>query len=248
MSNRNEDITGTPPVRTFTAGAYRVDVYPACTPGSPIVYLNGFSDTGAAVREQCRLVDCPDFTLAAISGLDWNRDLSPWPCGPTVSDSEPFAGGASAYLETLCTAIIPATERMLRAPASRRALAGYSLAGLFSLWASLQTDAFAQVASISGSLWFPDFIDYVRAHSSALKLDALYLSLGKKETRTPNRMMRHVLECTRQVQQLADECGVVCTFELNPGNHFSRPAWRCAKGITWLLTHESAPGAPVDQI
>lgn len=34
-------------------------------------------------------------------------------------------------------------------------IAGYSLAGLFALYALYKTDVFTRVASMSGSLWFP---------------------------------------------------------------------------------------------
>lgn len=235
MPQPQEDDTRTEAEPRIEASAPRVDVYPAHKAGSPIVYLNGFADTGAAVLEQCRQLDCPDFTLVAISGLDWNRDLSPWPCDATISDSEPFAGEAQAFLDTLCNSIVPSTESALPTQPSFRAIAGYSLAGLFALWTSLQTDTFSRVASVSGSLWFPGFIDYARERMGAHPLNALYLSLGKKETRTPNRMMRHVLECTETIRGLAMECAIPCAFELNPGNHFSQPDLRTAKGITWLL-------------
>ena len=47
-----------------------------------------------------------------------------------------------------------ATER-IHGKASFIGIAGYSLAGLFALYALYKTDAFTRVASMSGSLWFP---------------------------------------------------------------------------------------------
>ena len=237
-----------PAIGTLATGSYSIDIRPAHVHSAPIVYLNGFNDTGAKVWEQCRHLGCPDHTLVTISGLNWNDDPSPWPCDAIVSDSEPFAGKAPDYLKRLCDTIVPAAERTLDAPPVHRILAGYSLAGLFALWSSMQTDTFTQVASVSGSLWFPGLIDYAREHEDALNLDALYLSLGKKETRTPNRMMRHVQENTQQIQELARKHGIACTFEFNPGNHFSQPDWRCAKGIAWLLRHKPESNSAADQI
>ena len=63
------------------------------------------------------------------------------------------------------------------------------------------------------------------------------LSLGKKETKTPNRMMRHVLDDTRAMEELFIERDVPTTLELNPGNHFAQTDLRMARGIHWILTH-----------
>lgn len=201
----------------------------------PLVYLNVFDGDGADVWRACQELGTPPFALAAIGGLDWNRELSPWPCDGTVRNSEPFAGQAAAYLDELAALIVPAVEARLSAPPAYRALAGYSLAGLFALWAPFYTDVFDRVASVSGSLWFPDFVDFARTHGTVAPLERAYLSLGKKETRTPNRMMRHVLAATQDMHSLYSENGVESTFELNPGNHFSNPAERCAKALAWTL-------------
>lgn len=91
-------------------------------------------------------------------------------------------------------------------------------------------------ASASGSLWFPGFIDYAHEHTMPNAPDAVYLSLGKKETKTPNRMMRHVLDDTRAMEKFLGECGIPTTLELNPGNHFAQTDLRMARGIRWILT------------
>ena len=118
-----------------------------------------------------------------------------------------------------------------------RGIAGYSLAGLFALWSLWQTDAFDRAASASGSLWFPDFVDRASTAPFAGSPQAVYLSLGKKETKTPNRMMRHVLDDTRAMEALLVERGIPTTLELNPGNHFAQTDLRMARGIHWILTH-----------
>ena len=50
-------------------------IYPCLSPGSPIFYLNTFEEEGERVHQALRGMECPDFTLAAISGLDWHHDL-----------------------------------------------------------------------------------------------------------------------------------------------------------------------------
>lgn len=201
----------------------------------PVIYLNVFQGDGSDVWNACRELGCPPFVLVAVSGLDWNRELSPWECDGTVRDAEPFAGSASVYLDELLGRIVPETERKLPALPVWRGIAGYSLAGLFALWSLWQTDMFDRAASASGSLWFPGFVDRAAAAPFAGSPHAVYLSLGKKETKTPNRMMRHVLDDTRTMEDLLHGRGIDTAFELNPGNHFSETELRMARGIRWLL-------------
>lgn len=215
----------------------QITVYSNHAEGAPVIYLPVVMGNGSEVYSRCRELDCPPFTLVAIGGLNWNRELSPWACDGTVRDSEPFGGQAAGFLDELLNQIIPQFESSLPCPPSWRGIAGYSLAGLFSLWALWQTDAFDRAASASGSLWFPGFIDYSHEHTMAVTPDAVYLSLGKKETKTPNRMMRHVLDDTRAMEKLLGERGIPTTLELNPGNHFAQTDLRMAHGIHWILTH-----------
>ena len=61
-----------------------------------------------------------------------------------------------------------------------------------------------------------------------------YFSLGGKEARTPNRLLRTVEDDTRQIQRIFADRGSISAFEMNPGNHFKDPALRVAKGVRWL--------------
>lgn len=215
----------------------QITVHSEYTEGAPVIYLPVVMGDGSDVYERCQELDCPPFTLVAIGGLDWNRELSPWACDGTVRDAEPFGGQASEFLDGLLNQIIPQVESSLPCPPIWRGIAGYSLAGLFSLWALWQTDVFDRAASASGSLWFPGFIDYAHEHTMPNAPDAVYLSLGKKETKTPNRMMRHVLDDTHAMEKLLGDRGIPAAFELNPGNHFAQTDLRMAHGIHWILTH-----------
>lgn len=213
----------------------QVAIYPTPNAGAPIVYLPVVARMGDDVLQCCRDLGCLPFTLVAIGGLDWNRELSVWPCDAITATSEPFAGEAAAFLHELTHKIIPTIEASLAAPPCLRAIAGYSLAGLFALWACCKTDLFSRAASVSGSLWFPGFAEYLDENLPQGALDVAYLSLGKKEHKTPNRMMREVLADTKRCEQTLQDRGAKTLFERNPGNHFSEPALRSAKGIAWML-------------
>lgn len=215
----------------------QITVYSNHAESAPAIYLPVVMGNGGEVYDRCRELDCPPFTLVAVGGLDWNRELSPWACDGTVRDAEPFGGQAADFLDELLNQIIPQIEASLPQLPTWRGIAGYSLAGLFSLWALWQTDVFGRAASASGSLWFPGFVDYAHGHTMPSAPNAVYLSLGKKETKTPNRMMRHVLDDTRAMEELLNGRNIPTTLELNPGNHFAQTDLRMARGIHWILTH-----------
>ena len=111
----------------------QVTIHSKHATGAPIIYLPVVMGDGSEVYERCRELDCPPFTLVAIGGLDWNRELSPWACDGTVRDTEPFGGQAAGFLDELLSQIIPQVESALPQPTAWRGIAGYSLAGLFAL-------------------------------------------------------------------------------------------------------------------
>ena len=170
-----------------------------------------------------------------ISGLHWNQELSPWPVETVVSKDDNFAGEASQWLPVLTDEVVSAVERMLDVPPAWRCLAGYSLAGLFAMWAAYQTYLFTRILSASGSMWYPGWLEYAQEHEPAVALQGVYLSVGEQESTSRNAVLQTVGERTRQIADLFASRGVNTKFELNPGNHFKNPPLRVVKGIKWLL-------------
>lgn len=165
-----------------------------------------------------------DFRLVAFKVNDWNSDLSPWK-SPPVFGKDGFGDGAKATLDEILDTVRDRTKTYY--------IGGYSLAGLFALWAAYQVDAFSGVAAASPSLWFPGFTDYMEKNE--IKSRAVYLSLGDKESKVRNPVMATVGECIRKAQSILSERGVVCTLEWNEGNHFKDADVRTAKAFSWLL-------------
>ena len=165
-----------------------------------------------------------DFCLAAVKVDDWNQDLSPWQA-PAVFGNEDFGNGAAKTLETVLDICSDSSKKYY--------IGGYSLAGLFSLWAVYQTDVFSGVAAASPSMWFPGFIDYMKEHE--IKTDKVYLSLGNKEEKTRNPVMATVGNRIREAEMLLKEQGTDCILEWNQGNHFRDPDIRTARAFSWLI-------------
>ena len=205
---------------TFTINEKTVSIFPSLEANAPIIYLNTFSGEGQKVYEAAQAAGCPPFTLVAISDLDWNHDMAPWDSPPTFKNADPCTGGADDYLRLLTEEIIPAAEKELGGVPRWRGIAGYSLAGLFALYAIYQTDLFSRVGSMSGSLWFPGMKEYIFSHEPKRWPDCMYFSLGDKESKTKNPILRTVQENTGEICAYYQRRGIDTVFQLNPGNHF----------------------------
>lgn len=212
-----------------------IEVYPSQKPGNAIVYMNTFSGEGDKVYRVMRDMGCPDFSLVAISGLEWDCDMAPWDIPPISPEDTPCKGGADKYLQLLTDKIIPQAENLVQ-DVSWRGIAGYSLAGLFAVYSLYQTDIFSRVASMSGSFWFPGFIEYVTSREMKKRPEHIYLSLGDKECRTKNPYLKTVQQNTEMLQNLYASHNVDTIFQLNSGNHYKDALQRTVTGLTWILS------------
>ena len=173
------------------------------------------------------------FALALFPVQDWNTDLSPWEA-PAVFGDRAFGCGAEKTLNRIEGALPRVIRELELAEDTPVALGGYSLAGLFSLWAAYRTKRFAAVCAASPSVWFPGWIDYAKSHGPGTRY--IYLSLGDREEKTRNRTMAAVGECIRtQYELLGGDACTGAVLEWNPGNHFKDADIRTAKGFVWCM-------------
>ena len=93
-------------VRTLNCGPYTVDLFAAVN-SQTVVYAVMDQEEARAVWSMLRE---PKPALAAISGADWNRELSPWPAPRAFRGGEDFGGDGPAFLSTLTGQIVPLTE------------------------------------------------------------------------------------------------------------------------------------------
>lgn len=168
-----------------------------------------------------------NFRLLTVIVERWNDDLSPWQAPPVFGD-EGFGGDAADTL----TEILNLTNDKDK----KYYIGGYSLAGLFSMWAAFQADVFSGVAAASPSVWFPGFLNYMK--SNEILTGEVYLSLGDREEKTRSPVMATVGDRIREAYEHLSGKGLSCILEWNHGNHFKDPDLRTAKAFSWLLTRQ----------
>ena len=153
---------------------------------------------------------------------------------PAVWGKESFGGNAADTLRFLTEQAIPTLKQQFALPENVRIiLGGYSLAGLFALWASTQTALFSGVAAASPSVWFPGWMEFEQQHP--IQAQRIYLSLGDREECTKNTIMAAVGDNIRALHHELVVCGKTCTLEWNRGGHFKDADLRTAKAFFWAM-------------
>ena len=168
------------------------------------------------------------FSLVAFMIKDWNQELTPW-AAPAVFGKVPFGSGAEKTLEFITSRLLPEVQENI----PHLILGGYSLAGLFALWAGYQTDKFDGIVAASPSVWFPKWIEYATDNKPLAK--SIYLSLGDKEEKAKNPVMAQVGNAIRRQNELLTGQMDNTILEWNPGNHFFDSEKRTAKGFAWVM-------------
>ena len=174
-----------------------------------------------------------NFLFAAIPVESWNDELSLWEA-PAVWGKESFGGNAADTLRFLTEQVIPSLKQQFDLPENVKIiLGGYSLAGLFALWASTQTDLFYGVAAASPSVWFPGWMEFEQQRP--IQTQHIYLSLGDKEEHTKSAVMAVVGDNIRTLHSQLIARGADCTFAWNSGGHFKDADLRTARAFRWVM-------------
>lgn len=161
-------------------------------------------------------------SIVVIDGANWNDDLTPWPAKGVFKKTKPFGGKSASFLEKMTNEIIPKTEAELGIMKADRTLLGVSLSGLFAVWAAFNTDAFTNIISLSGSLWYDGFTDWMKGQAPSLQLKKVCMLLGEKEKNSKEKRMASVEEQTMVAADiLKTGSQAIVTFELVEGTHFS---------------------------
>ena len=161
-------------------------------------------------------------SIVVIEDVNWNDDLTPWPAEGVFKKAKPFGGKAALFLNKLTNEIIPETERSMGIENAERTLLGVSLSGLFVIWSAFNTDAFTNIISISGSLWYDGLVEWMKEQSLSPRIKKVCMLLGEKEKNAKEKRMATVEERTQAVANILkkkNQSSVI--FELVEGTHFS---------------------------
>ena len=161
-------------------------------------------------------------SIVVIEDVDWNDDLTPWPAKGVFKKAKPFGGHAAMFLDKLTHEIMPDAEKRLGIEEAERTLLGVSLSGLFAVWSAFNTNTFTNVISISGSLWYDGFVNWMKENTPSPNIRKVCMLLGEKEKHSKEKRMATVEERTfAAVKILKSKSQAFVMFELVEGTHFS---------------------------
>jgi predicted alpha/beta superfamily hydrolase len=154
------------------------------------------------IRQQSRIQPIPQMIVVGVVNVDRNRDYTPTHAPQQGQARFPTSGGAGEFHRFLETELFPLIEDRYRTQ-PYRALAGWSLGGLFTVHTFLdRPDLFSAYMAISPSLWWDNRLVVQRADS---------LRRGGAVTGKPLVVTLGALEGTGMSGPVRD--GFVATFE-----------------------------------
>ena len=163
--------------------------------------------------------------VVSVPVADWGDALTPWPAPALRSGEKDFGGRADETLASLAAALD-------RAPGPH-AVCGYSLGGLFALYAFVREPRLAACACLSGSVWYEGWVDWLRENAPDCAGRYAYFSVGKKEKRA-GLPFRHVEEDLDVCAEILRTHGCRADVALGPGSHMQHVTERLAAGLTAL--------------
>lgn len=172
------------------------------------------------------------FAIVFFDTVEWAKALMPWQ-DEAVSRNEEVGKHAQDTLVYIEESLVPwLHKRFGKLPCI---IGGYSLGGLFALWAARQSAAFCAVAAASPSLWIKGWADF--ADNRSLNAQLAYVSLGNREEHCRNQCMARIGDCVRHEHlTLTEQIGTTATtLEWNNGGHFGEEAERTAKAFAWCI-------------
>lgn len=219
----------------FLAGGRECTVFSAEQPEVIVIQPVDDHELESLDREIAAIKALTDRPLifAGFRVVDWNSELSPWEA-PAVFGDAPFGKGAAETLAELENRLIPELIGRYSLGADVPViLGGYSLAGLFALWAGFSSERFTSAAGVSPSVWFPGWTEFAEERSPAVR--SIYLSLGRKEEKARNKTMAAVGNNIRRLHDILLSKNIPSILEWNEGGHFNEPELRTARGIAWCI-------------
>mgnify|MGYP000935431324 CR=1 FL=1 len=147
---------------------------------APIIYVIDLPyhpfEVGAAAR------DCVS-TIVKVPVNEWDDSLTPWAAPGLYHGDADFKGEAAVTFEELLDEAVPAIERAEGLAPAKRAICGYSLGGLFALYAFVHSDRFSACGCLSGSVWYEGWVDHLRSLDLQRGGMRFFPSVRKRSTR-----------------------------------------------------------------
>lgn len=196
------------------------------------------------VKSKCSNNKLDNFIILTISNFSWNDDLSPYYQEDVFKNkySSDFKGNGEIFLNNIVNEILPKVKEYLflkhSVNISNIGIGGYSLASLFALYSLYKVDLFSFALINSASLWFNNFINFIKENKISKNVKNIYISLGNKEHLTKKVTLSKIKDLTLEVVNYLsslDDPKIKIYYKENEGNHFKNSDLRVADSIIYIV-------------
>lgn len=212
-------------------------------PGAPAVLVIDSPEHPLPVDE---VVSGLESNVVTVPVLEWGRWLTPWRAPGLRPGSPAFGGGAPRLMAELRSDFIPDSLARLGLVPSGLGVCGYSLGGLFALYAFTCDPAVRACGCLSGSVWYEGWVDYLRGCRMEGEGRYAFLSLGRRESRAGAPAVRCVRDNMEACAEILSSAGCGVDLSLGPGNHMQHLEERLRAGLI-AVDGFLAPGRPASE-
>lgn len=179
-----------------------------------------------------------EYIIAGVIPRNRLDDYTPWPAPAFTAGVPAFGGLGEQYLDFLANDFKPYIDDVYRTlPDSVNTyILGVSLGGLISLYAIYKQACFGRAVSISGSLWYPGFIDFMRNHAPCSADSHALLLSGRMEGACGPPVLRQSVQCAQQAQHILEQQLFNRDIPLiwDDGGHMDNLQLRLKRALQWI--------------
>ena len=143
-----------------------------------------------------------DIIFIGIESNQRSNDFTPW---QSHVGMETNGGNANEYLRWLTEELIPYLRQIYRISSDNKdiGISGASYGALVSLYALYKTpNFFGNYILISPSVWYPDFINFMKKNSVIQEDISIYWYVGLKEGIKHTLMIKNMVQCSFEGNQI----------------------------------------------
>lgn len=202
----------------------------------PVIYIHGDDETRKLLDDSDYIAELNCMIILIVNE---NRlsELTPWAAKALHPKFDDFGGKASDYISWMERLKEEVDLRYNTVSSSdATGMLGYSLGGLCSIYALYQTNIFGVIGSVSGSFWYPNFIQFCSDEVIKNHKIQVYLSSGDSEGLGHKDIKKDAVLNTKQLYEvLQNQLGSDrVELHFDEGGHHNNKELRYEKALRWM--------------
>lgn len=227
--------------------------YPFSQTGFPVAYVHDRGDLFDPGQNDCLLRlermfaagELRELILVGVEPRNRIHEYTPWFANALSAQRGygDFGGKGNEYLALLAKECKPYIDRSYHTIKDREhtGIIGKSLGGLISLYcAYVYPDVFGKIGSISGSLWYEGFVEFMRAKTVPRPGLSIYMDVGSLEGTDKTSIQKETVARTKEAYSLLAGSGFTeetLTLRVEAGGVHENSCFfkRFPEALRWLF-------------